>query len=120
VSRISKANVLPASRQHLVPMASAVHALRVRPTVALNVAKAVARQQAVAAIAAHLLVVVNQVVVRQWRIVRPIPSVRPNLHRKNVQASFWSTRTRHRASVAVRQPVRASVRASVAASLSNR
>jgi hypothetical protein len=83
--------------------------------VALNVAKAAVRQAVVAVIA-----VLQQVAVRLWQTVLRTPSARPSQRRRNAQASFWSTRTRHRASVAVRQPVRASARALVAASLSNR
>jgi hypothetical protein len=96
-------------------MASAAHARRVRPTVALSVAKAVGLRPVVVAIAVRLLVVA-----RPWQTARPTPSARPSLHQKNAQASCWSTVTRHRASVAAHQPVLASVRASVVASLSNR
>jgi hypothetical protein len=114
-SRRSKASARPANLLHLVQTASAVHALHARPTAALNVAKAVVRQAAAAAIA-----VLQPVAERQWQTVLLIPSARPSLRRRNARASSWSTRTHHRASAAARQPVRASVRVSVVANLSNR
>jgi hypothetical protein len=119
VNRKSKASVQPANQQRHALMASAVHAHRVRPTVALNAAKAAVRQAVVAAIVVLLLDVESRVAVRQWPIVLRTPSALRS-QRQNVRASSWSRETSHRASVAARQPVRASVRASVVASLSNR
>jgi hypothetical protein len=124
VNRKSKASVQPANQQRHALMASAVHARRVRPTVALIVAKAVVLQVVVAVIAVLQPVVaslvVSRVAVRQWQTVLPTPSARPRHRRRSAQASFWSTRMRHQANAVVRQPVRASVRALVVASLSNR
>jgi hypothetical protein len=122
VSRKSKASVQLANQQRHALMASAVLARHVRPTVAPSAAKAVVLRPVVVAIAVLRQVVVKRVVirvaVRQWQTVRPTPSARPRHRRRNAQASFWSTRTRHRASVAAHQPVRASVRALVVASRS--
>ena len=87
VNRKSKASVQPASQQHLVLTASAVHARHVRPTVAPSAVKAVVRQAVVAAIAVRLPVVVNLVVMRS-RYASGGPSVR---HQAPGQASAEET-----------------------------